>query len=106
MSKEATTTAATKPGESVWANSFVQKAIAYADTSGARKQIKDVLLDPLLNHVLNRIFPYIILTCVLFVLLLVVILITLGIFIFHIRSGSGGSAAAALAAINPLPQPL
>jgi hypothetical protein len=91
-----------KPGESVWANSFVQKAIAYADTSGARKQIKDVLLDPLLNHVLNRIFPYIILTCVLFVLLLVVILITLGIFIFHIRGGP----QAALAAINPLPQPL
>jgi hypothetical protein len=95
-------------------SAFLKRVIAYADTDENRKQIKGVLLDPLLNHVLNRIFPYIILTCVLFILLLVVILITLGIFIFQIRSGSGsgsggGSGSGALAALqqlNPLPQSL
>jgi len=90
-------------------SAFLKRVIAYADTDENRKQIKGVLLDPLLNHVLNRIFPYIILTCVLFILLLVVILITLGIFIFHIRSGSGSGGGAALAAlqqVNPLPQSL
>jgi hypothetical protein len=71
-----------------WANSFLQKIIDYVHTDATRKQIQEMIIDPLLNHVMNRVFPYIILTCVLFVLLLIVILVTLGIIIIQIRSGA------------------
>ncbi len=71
----------------LWTNQFIKKAIAYAGKEEIRRQIQETILDPLIGHVMNRIFPYIILTCVLFVLLLVVILVTLGIIIFQIRKG-------------------
>jgi len=70
-----------------WAKNFLQKLIDYVHTDDTRKQIQEMIIDPLLNHVMNRVFPYIILTCVLFVLLLIVILVTLGIIIIQIRSG-------------------
>ena len=66
-----------------------------------RKDIHSVvqtkLVDPILNHVLQKIFPYVILICVLFVLLLLAVLLTLGIVIFQVRPG--GAAAAATATV-------
>jgi len=82
-----------------WAQSFLQKAIEYVRQEETRKQIQGLIIDPLLNHVMNRVFPYIILTCVLFVLLLIVILVTLGIIVMQMR-------AQAVTLINPLPSPL
>jgi hypothetical protein len=35
------------------------------------------LVDPILNHVLERLFPYVLILCVLFVLLTIMITITL-----------------------------
>jgi bifunctional UDP-N-acetylglucosamine pyrophosphorylase/glucosamine-1-phosphate N-acetyltransferase len=49
---------------------------------------QDTIIDPLLNHVMKRVFPYIILTCVLFILLLLVVLLTLGIIVFQMRKNS------------------
>ena len=70
-----------------WATAFLQRAIDYIRQEETRKQIQDLIIDPLLNHVMNRVFPYIILTCVLFVLLLIVILVTLGIIVMQMRVG-------------------
>jgi hypothetical protein len=77
----------------LWTNQFIKKAIAYAGKEEIRRQIQDTIIDPLIRHIMDRIFPYIILTCVLFVLLLIVILVTLGIIIFQIRKGGMGGAA-------------
>ena len=66
----------------------MQKAIDYIRQDETRMQIQSLIIDPLLNHVMNRVFPYIILTCVLFVLLLIVILVTLGIIVMHMRSSA------------------
>lgn len=66
----------------------MQKAIDYIRQDETRAQIQSLIIDPLLNHVMNRVFPYIILTCVLFVLLLIVILVTLGIIVMHMRSSA------------------
>ncbi len=82
-----------------WANVFLQKAIDYVRQDEIRTQIQGLIIDPLLNHVMNRVFPYIILTCVLFVLLLIVILVTLGIIVMQMRSQ-------AVRFINPLPSPI
>ncbi len=78
----------------LWTNQFLKKAIAYAAKDEIRRQIQDTVIDPLIRHIMDRIFPYIILTCVLFVLLLIVILVTLGIIIFQIRKGGVAGAAA------------
>jgi len=72
-----------EPGE------FLQKLFMYINKEETRKQFQVFLLDPLLNHVMERVLPYILLTCVLFVLLLLVAILTLGIIVFQLRKGSG-----------------
>jgi hypothetical protein len=67
-------------------NSFVQRMIQYIGKEEIRQKLNDDIIDPLLNHIMKRVFPYIILTCVLFILLLIVVLLTLGIIIFHLRN--------------------
>jgi hypothetical protein len=65
--------------------SFLKKIITYIGHQDIKHQIYKEVLDPLLNHIMNRVFPYIILTCVLFVLLLLAVLLTLGIIVFQLR---------------------
>ena len=70
----------TKPG----ANLF-NKILDYISRDEIRDKIQEDILDPLLNHIMKRVFPYIILTCVFFILLLIVVLLTLGIIVFQMR---------------------
>ena len=70
------------------AQSFIKKTIHYIGKEEVKAQIKDEIIDPLLNHIMKRVFPYIILSCVLFVLLLFAVLLTLGIIIFQFRVSS------------------
>lgn len=67
-------------------NSFIQRVIQYIGKEEIRQKLNEDIIDPLLNHIMKRIFPYIALTCVLFILLLVVVLLTLGIIISHLRN--------------------
>ncbi len=76
-------------------DTLIQKTIKYLDRSDLRIQLQDKIVDPILNHVLRRVFPYIILTCVFFVLLLLVVMLTLGIIIFQVRAQGAALAAAA-----------
>jgi len=77
----------TTPGKSlVLPNSFIQRVIQYIGKEEIRQKLNEDIIDPLLNHIMKRIFPYIALTCVLFILLLVVVLLTLGIIISHLRN--------------------
>jgi hypothetical protein len=69
-------------------NTFMKKLIEYIGRDEVRKRVQDDIIDPLLNHVMKRVFPYIILTCVLFILLLLVVLLTLGIIVFQMRKTS------------------
>ena len=46
-------------------------------------------MDPLLNHILERVFPYIVLTCVLFGLLLIVAMCTFAVVLMQMRNASG-----------------
>jgi hypothetical protein len=69
-------------------NTFVKKLLDYVSRDEIRERVKSELVDPLLNHIMKRVFPYIILTCVLFILLLLVVLLTLGIIVFQMRKTS------------------
>ncbi len=62
---------------------FLHKLVHYLGKAEIRERIQIEILDPLIDHIMKRVFPYIILTCVLFVLLLIAVLLTLGIIIFR-----------------------
>ena len=47
------------------------------------------ILDPLLNHILERVFPYIVLTCVLFGLLLILAMCTFAVVLLQMKNASG-----------------
>lgn len=70
-----------------WSNSMFDKWIQYFEKESIQTAVRSKVIDPILNHILKRIFPYIILICVMFALLLVSVLITLGVIVFQMRSG-------------------
>jgi hypothetical protein len=65
---------------------FIQKAFIMLNNDESRKYIQIYLIDPLLNHVLERIFPYIILTTVLFIILIVCIITVCIIIYINIKN--------------------
>jgi len=67
-------------------NTLFNRVIQYIGKEEIRKRLHDDIVDPMMDHVMKRVFPYIILTCVLFILLLIVVMLTLGIIIFHLRN--------------------
>jgi hypothetical protein len=71
-----------------WSQGLVQKLINFFDKESIQTTVKSKILDPILNHILKKIFPYIILICVMFALLLLAVLITLGVIVFQIRAGN------------------
>ncbi len=63
----------------------MEKSIHVLNREDTRKKLQIYLIDPLLNHVLERVFPYIILICVLFALLLIVAMMTFGMLVLQHR---------------------
>jgi ABC-type antimicrobial peptide transport system permease subunit len=78
----------TKVDINKWSQSLMQKWIEFFEKDTIQTTIKSKMLDPILNHILKKIFPYIILICVMFALLLLAVLITLGVIVFQMRSGN------------------
>ena len=72
-----------------WGDSMMQKWILFFERESVQINIKSRILDPILNHIMKQIFPYILLICIMFVLLLLSVLITLGVIIFQVRGGDG-----------------
>ncbi len=74
--------------ENVLSNKLWQKLFLFINRDETRKQLQMFLVDPLLNHVMERILPYILLSCVFLVILLLLVMLTLGIVLFHFRNVS------------------
>ena len=74
-----------KPEKPSFMEQLMEKSIHLLNREDTRKKLQIYLIDPLLNHVLERIFPYIILICVLFALLLIMALMTFGMLILQHR---------------------
>jgi hypothetical protein len=60
-----------------WIHSWVQKIIKSIQTDENKKMVQIFLVDPILNHILERLFPYVLILCVLFVILTIMISMTL-----------------------------
>ena len=68
-----------------WSDKILYKFISYVETDNIQTILHKKLLNPILNHILKRVFPYIILICIMFVLLLLSVLITLGVILFQTK---------------------
>jgi hypothetical protein len=60
-----------------WIHSWVQKIIKSIQTDENKKMVQIFVVDPILNHILERLFPYVLILCVLFVILTIMISMTL-----------------------------
>lgn len=65
---------------------ILQKIFRYINRDETRKQIQVYVVDPILTHIMERVFPYILLFCVFFVVLLLLVAATLVIIVFQLRS--------------------
>ncbi len=79
----------------------MEKAIVFLNEPTTKEKIQHYLLDPLLNHVMDRVFPYIVLTCVLFTLLLIVAMLTFAMVFIQMRQPNVPGVAGSL--IAPFP---
>lgn len=65
------------PSKHAWFHKWVQKLSQILQTEENKKMMQVFLIDPILNHILDRIFPYVLILCVLFVVLTIMISLTL-----------------------------
>lgn len=71
------------PGTMV--TSILNTAIQFFKEPKNRQRIQHDCIDPVLNHILDRIFPYIILTCIIFSLILLMSIASVGLLVFQLR---------------------
>ena len=69
---------------------LLEKVIMFLQKEDTLQKLHLFVLDPLLNHILERVFPYIVLTCVLFGLLLILAMCTFAMVVLQMRNASGG----------------
>jgi hypothetical protein len=65
------------PPKHAWFHKWIQKLSQILQTEENKKMMQVFLIDPILNHILDRIFPYVLILCVLFVVLTIMISLTL-----------------------------
>jgi hypothetical protein len=70
-------------------NLLLEKVIHFLQKDETLQKLHLYVLDPLLNHILERVFPYIVLTCVLFGLLLFLAMCTFGVLLLQMKNASG-----------------
>jgi hypothetical protein len=68
----------------------LEKIIMFLQKEETLQKLHLFVVDPLLNHILERVFPYIVLTCVLFGLLLILAMCTFAAVVLQMRNASGG----------------
>jgi len=76
-----------------WLQRWIHKLSKSVQTDENKKMLQVFLIDPLLNHIMERIFPYILILCVLFVLLVVMITLTLFMVFTRVPAVFGASTA-------------
>jgi hypothetical protein len=75
-----------KPGTMVY--NILDRAVEFFQEPKNRERIQQNCLDPMLRYLLDRMFPYIILTCILFSLILLMSLTSVGLLIFQLHMSS------------------
>jgi len=79
-------------------HSILDRTIHFLQDPKNQKRIHNDCIDPLLRHILDRMFPYIILTCIIFSIILLMSMSTVGLLLFQLRTGMATAVATANAA--------
>ena len=91
------------PGTMV--HTILNTALQFFQDTKNRQRIQTQCIDPILNHILDRVFPYIILICIIFSLILLMSFISIALLVFQLRVTSTAAMATkaiATAAIAPV----
>jgi hypothetical protein len=75
-------------------NTILDRTLHFFQEPSNREKIKNQCIDPLLRHVLDRLFPYILLTCLLFSLILLMSLASVTLLVLHIRNATSAATSA------------
>jgi hypothetical protein len=82
-------------------NTILDKIIQYFQEPKNREIIQTQCIDPLFKYILDRIFPYIILTSVVFCLILLMSIASIGLLVFQLHSSSALPALIESTIIHP-----
>jgi hypothetical protein len=74
------------PGTMV--NGILDKVLQFFQDKQNREKIQTHCIDPLIRHILDRLFPYIILTCIVFSMILLMSCVSAGLLFMHLRNAS------------------
>ena len=72
-----TSSSSLQPKKKEWLHKWIQKISQTIQTDENKKMLQVFIIDPVLNHIFERLFPYIVIMCVLFVLLTIMIALIL-----------------------------
>ena len=87
-----------KPGTMVY--NILDRVVQFFQEPKNRERIQQNCLDPMLRYILDRIFPYIILTCILFSLILLMSLTSVGLLMFQLHMASKQAMVQLPVAVN------
>lgn len=79
-----------KPKKQDLVQRWIEKLIKMVQTEENKKMVQVFLVDPILNHVLERLFPYVLMLCVLFVVLTIMISLTLLLVFTRLPTATAG----------------
>ena len=86
------------PGTMIY--TILDRTLHFFQEPSNRERIQTQCIDPLLRHVLDRLFPYILLTCLLFSLILLMSLASVTLLVLHMRSATSTATSIATAATS------
>jgi hypothetical protein len=71
---------------------ILEKATTYMQKEENKRWFQIFVLDPVLGHILDRIFPYIVIMCIILIVIIILIMLTFYI-VFTKLSGAASAAA-------------
>ena len=86
------------PGTMIY--TILDRTLHFFQQPSNRERIQTQCIDPLLRHVLDRLFPYILLTCLLFSLILLMSLASVTLLVLHLRTATSVATSVATAALT------
>ncbi len=68
---------------------ILEKATTYMQKEENKRWFQIFVLDPVLTHIMDRIFPYIVIMCIIFIVLIILIMLTFYIVFTKLPAGIG-----------------
>ena len=75
---------------------ILEKATTYMQKEENKRWFQVFVLDPVLSHIMDRIFPYIVIMCIIFIVLIILIMLTFYIVFTKLPAGLGAAAQTSL----------